>query len=360
MPLATPLGPQLFTGDRPHVVIVVFESTRGDVLGQRVNGKPVAPHLEALAKTGSVARPAYSHVGFTTESLKSLFSGQLAPRPGDPSLFADLKRSGYRIGVFSGQPEDFGGISEIVSMRANADVYVDAESLRDKRAFDFAAQGSLLVDEGHLLAAFDRTLGREDWDAAPHMAYFNFQSAHFPYDHPGVARRLTAEPLARGDISAANAARVRETYWNAVANADRRLGELIARLKAKGVWDDTLLIVSGDHGEELFEGGFLGHGHVIGDAQFATLLVANRPGMVPSGPVALSDYRAIIAGTIRGHQPTPVQVAPFLHIGPLETPTAIGLAGPSGELASLRLDTGEACFRRARQLPFLRLAGRSG
>jgi hypothetical protein len=43
--LATPLGPQVFRGDRPNVVVVVFESTRGDVLGQRVRGKAGAPNL---------------------------------------------------------------------------------------------------------------------------------------------------------------------------------------------------------------------------------------------------------------------------------------------------------------------------
>lgn len=358
VPLATPLGPQVFTGERPHVVIVVFESTRGDVLDKRVNGRPVAPNLEALAAAGSVARPAYSHVGFTTESLKSLFSGRLAPRPGDPSLFTDLEASGYRIGVFSGQPEDFGGISETVAMRKHADVHVDAETLREKRAFDFAAQGSLLVDEAHLLAAFDRTLGRADWSRQPHMAYFNFQSAHFPYDHPGVARRLTAAPLPRGRISPANAARVRETYWNAVANADRWLGELIARLKAKGVWDETILIVTGDHGEELFEGGFLGHGHVINAEQYATLLVASRPGVLPRGPIALSDYRAILAAAIRGEAAPQITAAPFLHIGPLDAPTAIGLGGPEGRLTSLRPDTGEACFReRGTCAPYATLVG---
>jgi len=344
VPLTAPLGPQVFTGKRPNVVVVVFESTRGDVLGQRVNGRPVAPNLEALAAAGSVARPAYSHVGFTTESLKSLFSGQLAPRDGDPSLLRDLKASGYRIGVFSGQPEDFGGISATVGERETADVYVDAETLRDKRAFDFAAQGSLLVDESHLLAAFDRTLGTEDWSLQPHFAYFNFQSAHFPYDHPGVEHRLTARPLPRGEIDSANAARVRETYWNAVANADRWLGALVDRLKAKGVWDDTILLVSGDHGEELFEGGFLGHGHVINPQQFQTLLVASRPHVLPSAPIGLADYRAIIAAAIRGAPPPSASVPPFLHIGPLDTPTAIGLAGPGGQLTSLRLDTGEACF----------------
>jgi membrane-anchored protein YejM (alkaline phosphatase superfamily) len=291
-----------------------------------------------------VARPAYSHVGFTTESLKSLFSGQLVPRQGDPSLLRDLKASGYRIGVFSGQPENFGGISDVVGTRAAADVYVDAETLRDKRAFDFAAQGSLLVDESHLLAAFDRTFGNDDWRAQPHFAYFNFQSPHFPYDHPGVARRVTDSPLSRGDISQANAALVRETYWNAVANADYWLGEVIARLKNKGVWDDTILIVSGDHGEELFEGGFLGHGHVIDQEQFQTLLVANRPDMLPPAPVSLSDYRAILAAAIRGERPPEIAVPPFMHIGSLDRPTAIGLAGPHGALTSLRLDTGEACM----------------
>ena len=57
----------------------------------------------------------------------------------------------------------------------------------------------------------------------------------------------------RGEIKAANAAGVQATYWNAVAHADYWLGEVVARLKARGVWDDTILIVTGDHGEDLFE-----------------------------------------------------------------------------------------------------------
>lgn len=348
VPLAVPLGPQVFTGDRPHVVIVVMESTRGDVLGKRVNGKPVAPNLEAIAAAGSAVYPAYSHVGFTTESLKSIFSGQLVPRRGEPSLFRDLKASGYRIGVFSGQPEDFGGISETVGMRDTADVYVDAERLRDKRAFNFAAQGSLLVDESHLLAAFDRTLGAEDWSARPHFAYFNFQSPHFPYHHDGVPPRLVEQPIERGAIGADRAEDVQATYWNAVANADAWLGEVVQRLKAKGVWDDTVLVVTGDHGEDLFEEGFLGHGHVINRRQFGTMLVANRPGMLPPGPIALADYRAILTAAIRGEPPAAPAAPPFLHIGPLDTPTAIGLAG-KGTLTSLRLDTGEACLVERRE-----------
>jgi hypothetical protein len=357
VPLPAPLPAQVFSGDRPHVVVVVLESTRGDVLGKRVNGRAVAPNLEALAASGSVANPVYSHVGFTTESLKSLFSGQLVPRTGDPSVFGDLKTSGYRIGVFSGQPEDFGGISETVAMRASADVHVDAETLREKRAFDFAAKGSLIVDERHLVAEFDRRFANGPW-AAPQLVYFNFQSAHFPYNHEGIPARVTDRPLARGAIAADRADEVQATYWNAVANADAWLGEVIARLKEKGVWDQTLLIVTGDHGEDLFEDGFLGHGHVINARQNGTLLVANRPGVLPEGPLGLSDVRAILAAAIRGQSPVRTVVAPFMHIGPLDTPTAIGLAGPDGQLTSLRLDTGEACLVEQRRCtPYAALAG---
>jgi hypothetical protein len=328
----------------PNLVMVVFESTRADVIGKRIDGRPVAPNLEALARAGSLTIPSYSHVGFTTESLKSVFSGALAPADGSPSLFRDLKASGYRIGVFSGQPEDFGGISQTVGMRANADVFVDGETLRDQRAFGFAAQGSLLVDESHLLSAFDRSFGqRDDWKQ-PVFLYFNFQSPHFPYDHPGMPHLIEKNPIPRSEITAANKERVRRTYWNAVAAADAHLGALIARLKALGVWDNTLLVASGDHGEELFDKGFLGHGHRIGPVQFRTFFVANRPGVAPPAPIALADYRGIVLAALAGKTAPRPAAPPFMQIGPLTAPTAIGLAAADGSMTSLRLDTGEACL----------------
>ncbi len=243
-------------------------------------------------------------------------------------------------------------------MVKSADVFVDAEKLRDKRAFEFAAKGSLLVDESYLLSAFDDAWGeRGAWDA-PAFFYFNFQSPHFPYDHDGVEHRITDSPLPRGEIDASRAEEVRRTYWNAVANADHWLGELIARLKAAGQWDNTLLIVSGDHGEDLFEAGFLGHGHIINDRQYRTFLASNQKGVIPDAPIGLADYRAIVSRWLKGELPQAPAQAPLLHIGPLGAPTAIGLVGDDGELTSLRLDTGETCLVEMGQCaPYGRLAG---
>lgn len=326
---------------RRHLVVIVLESTRADVLTKALHGRAVAPNLRALAAAGSSFAQAYSHVGYTTESLKSLFSGQLGPRPGDPSLFTDLKANGYRIGVFSGQPESFGDIAATVGMKRAADIYVDAGTLKDERAFSFAAQGSLLVDEAKLLREFDARMGdRAGW-RRPQFVYFNFQSAHFPYDHPGVTSRPGVVPIDRGAISAKTASRVAETYYNAVAYADARIGQVIARLKALSVWQDTVLMVTGDHGEALFDDATLGHGHVIDRQQTHIPFVISIPGLADDAPLGLKDMRAILLQALGGPA-APRRTRPaFLHIGPLDAPAAIGMVTPGGVFTTMRLDTEE-------------------
>lgn len=346
VPIPQPRPFTLVSAKGPNVVIVVMESTRADVLGKRIDGKAVAPNLEAIAQLGAGIAPSYSHVGFTTASLKAIFAGRLDARPGDPSLFAELKRSGYGVSVFSGQPEDFGDISATVGMRQNADRFVDAELLKDQRSSQFAAQGSLLVDESVLLGEFDKALGKPaDW-SRPQLIYFNFQSPHFPYDHAGVEHRFAHPPLARGAISAQRREEVERTYWNAVAHSDAALGGLVARLKALGQWDDTILLVTGDHGESLFEDGFLGHGHLINQRQFATFLAVNRPLPGVTAPLVISDYRGLLLDLLTGRAPRRDPVQPFMHIGELDSPSTIGLAATPFGIVSLRLDRGEVCFER--------------
>jgi len=337
-PASLPAEPPATTPARAkHLVLVVLESTRADILTKVIDGRPVASNLRALAAAGSHAPQAYSHVGFTTDSLKALFTGRLVPGPGAPSLFRDLKSAGYRIAVFSGQPEDFGGISAATGMRGAADVFVDAETLKADRAFGFAAQSSLLVDEGKLLGQFDRRLAT-GWDR-PTFAYLNFQSAHFPYHHPGMRDPIDPHPLPRADIAPANRAALERTYWNAVAYADSRLGELVARLKALGVWNDTLLVVTADHGEALFDDGFLGHGHIIDPQQTHIPLVLNRANVDLSAPVGLTDYRALILAQLGRRAGRPATGPVFHHIGDLEAPAAIGITEGEGRQTVLDLES---------------------
>jgi len=342
MPAQPPLT--LISGTRPNLILIVLESARFDAIGKRINGRPVAPNLEAIAKTGSLVSPVFSHVGFTTASLKSVFGGALQPAAGSPSLFRELKASGYDIAVFSGQPEDFGNISETVGMRENADIFIDGEKLKHLRAFGNGAQGSILVDEKHLLKAFgERYAGPSGWNR-PQFLYFNFQSPHFPYFHEGMPLRLIDSALPRSEISAKNRDRLQQTYWNAVHYSDQQLGELVSRLKRDGIWDNSVVVITGDHGEDLFEHGLLGHGHNINIRQNGTFLVTNRPGVTSDGPIGLSDYRAIILSLLQGKKPHVSSKPVLMTIGDLERPTQIGIAEDGSRITSLRLDTGEACL----------------
>ena len=341
---AAPAEPPVMLPPQPkHLILIVLESVRGDAIGKTVDGVPVTPVLNALAREGTLVREAYSHVGFTTASLKSLFSGRLDPAAGDPSLFRDLNANGYRIGVFSGQPESFGDIAEVVGMKESADAFVDAETLKDERASAFAAKGSLLIDGKKLLREIDRSFGaRQAW-AQPVFLYVNFQEAHFPYHHPEMKRLLPGEPIARSDISAENRERVARTYWNAVAYDDWLVGQLLERLKRLGVYEDSLVVVTADHGESLFDDDFLGHGHVINRQQTHIPLILSGD-LAVQGPVGLDDYRALILralGAERGPEPArPV----FQHIGPLDRPAAIGIVAPGGVWTTMNLETEELWF----------------
>ncbi|MEA3036846.1 MAG: hypothetical protein QOH04_2623 [Sphingomonadales bacterium] len=338
-------GPVRLPNAPKHLVLVVLESTRADAIGRIVEGRPATPVLNGLAAEGSAAGEAYSHVGFTTASLKSLFSGRLDPPPGTPSLFRDLKANGYRIGIFSGQPESFGDISSVVGMKESADVFVDAETLKDERAFEFAAKGSLLVDGRRLLAAFDRAMGDPTGWQRPTFLYWNFQEAHFPYSHPGMPRLLPGAPIPRGKIEAANRRWTALTYWNAVAYDDWLIGRLIARLQRLGVWKDTLLVVTADHGESLFDDDFLGHGHVINRQQTRVPLILSAKGVtLPAGPVGLYDYRSIVLRALGGNVPKGESHPVFQHIGSLDAPAAIGMVEAGGVFTVFDFETEEVRF----------------
>lgn len=327
-----------------HVVLVVIESTRSDVFGKKIGGKAVAPNLDSLAADGSLIAPNFSHVGFTTNSLKSLFSGELVPKKAAHSLFDDFKGSGYKIGVYSGQAESFGDISSTVNMHANADIFVDAESLKQKRAFSFAAKGSLLLDEKYLLEEFDKNFSdKRDWEK-PVFLYFNFQSPHFPYFHDGVELSLIDKAIPRSDINLNNKDAISETYWNAVAYSDKNLGLLISKLKATGVWGNTALFVTSDHGEELYDNGFLGHGHSINFQQNSSFLVSNIRDMLPNGQMALSDFRRVLINYMNGNERLVLDKSPFMYIGELKQPSQIGLSENKGFLTTFNFDSKQVCF----------------
>jgi len=324
-----PVPAPVIAGRRPNVILIVLESTRADAIGRRVDGRSITPVLDTMAANGSAARRAYSHVGFTTFSLQSLFTGALAPLDDRRSLVRDFLANGYEVGVFSGQAEDFGDTARLVGMRRGS-IFVDGTTLEEERAFSFAAQGSVNIDGRILLREFDRRLGRPQAWQRPRFLYFNLQSAHFPYYEPMMDQVLPGEPIARGEISAANRERVAHTYWNAIAYNDRLIGALIARLRRLGALDNTILVVTADHGESLFDDGFLGHGHMLNEQQMRIPFILSAPDVAMPDVIGLSDMRAIILAAAGANVPAAAGAPVFQYLGSLDRPGSIGMVDAAG------------------------------
>ena len=295
LPIA-PVGPVAASPDvvfaqRPPVVIVMLETFRADLLGAVEGGTRVTPVLDDLAARGASARQAYSHNGYTVQSRYHLFTGALVARDGAGTLLDDFRRNGYDTAFFSAQDESFGGAAYDVGA-AQATRFYDARQDRDRRYTTFTTAGSLGVASSVVLERIGEYLAARD-AATPLFLYVNFYDTHYPYWHEGLAPLVSDARVPQAEIVEARAGDVRRMYRNAAANVDRAVGALLQRVRAH-VGREPVVIVLADHGESLFDDGFLGHGYVLDEAQTRIPVIAAGLPMRFCEPVGQSDIRGAL------------------------------------------------------------------
>lgn len=256
-----------------HIVLIVLESARADLLEKKIDGRFVAPFLRRIAENSTVVKNAYSHTGYTTTSLKALFNRNLIGK-NDHNLLSFLQKSGYQLSIISGQDESFGNVATRVGMKAEGVNYFDARTAIEDRTYVSKDSGSLRLAEERVVEQFHLHMSQLDF-SDPQFIYLNFQAAHFPYAHPKMTKRIIQDLIPRSDINLENETWVTETYWNAIANADWAVGEVLNDLEKRNLLRNTTIVILGDHGESLFENGFLGHGHAVDDAQTQIPLIVN-------------------------------------------------------------------------------------
>jgi hypothetical protein len=334
---------------RRHAILVVVESLRADVLDAVADGVEITPTMNALAANGSTATDFFSHTGFTESSVKAMFTGDLV-RPSEAmSVLRSLSLNGFEISVLSGQDESFGDIARDTGMRRFAGHYFDAASSPADRMFASTLPAGLVLSGARLVTEAGSQWRLLDWSRRQFI-YVNLQDAHFPYYGSGVRKTLETRPIPRDRISARSVEWLKRTYLNAVASADSSLAELLNLCDELGVLDDTAIIVVGDHGESLFDDGFLGHGFSVGDLQMATPLIVNVPGIrfsKPSGQVIVPTLIRRILGledASPDHDPDDPRLdANVLQvIGVMDRPQRIALMSGQGHQAIYDFRTGSA------------------
>ena len=330
-----------------HILLIMLESGRGDLVGKTWEHSIVTPNITALAERGSSAEYAYSHHGYTTSSLKSLFNRTLSSRHDRVPFIDFLQRSGYSLSFISGQDESFGNVANSTGMDRPGNYFFDARSAIEDRVLPSKAPGSLRLSEERIVRQFHARTADVDWDS-PQFFYVNLQAAHFPYNHPTMPSVTNDQPIQRSDISKDTQTQLEATYWNAIAVADQAVGDMLKRLMSLGELNNTVVIIMSDHGESLFDDNFLGHGHALNETQTRIPLILNLPDINLHSAIGLVDMAELIVRLATGRYEDgefrDVNQPLLQYVGSLETPQLVGTVSTGRIRTILDLRTREVFF----------------
>jgi arylsulfatase A-like enzyme len=253
-----------------NVVLISLESTAAQYLKLFGGEYDLTPNLSALTHNALVFENAYS---VYPESIKGLFSILCSADPGFhsdaetygqiacPSLPATLQAAGYRTALFHSGRFAYLGMEAVVRNRGY-------QTLEDAGDIGGNHESSFGVDEPAAVARIFSWL-----DSLPHGQRFFLTYlpivGHHPYETPERGPFPDRNEIGR--------------YRNALLYGDASLGTLIAGIKARGLENDTLWVILGDHGEAFgqHEGDF-GHTFFLYEENVHVPLVIAAPGLTHS------------------------------------------------------------------------------
>jgi arylsulfatase len=287
--------------DGPPVVLITIDTLRADA-------GVTMPSFQRLARRGASWDRAISASCWTLPSLAAVQTG-LTPAgsgadmgadgrvqglsPGIPTLAEQLRGRGYATAASVANP----WASTALGLRRGFTTWISANETLPPI---FLLQGMVGTPPIDGDAVVDRAL---QWLAvAPDRGFFlwvHLLDPHMPYGHaaPPLAG-LTDAALRSTSPSPARKDAVRAAYAVEVSHADEAVGRLLDALEARGILDDGVVILTADHGEELWDHGSNGHGFTHHAEVTEIPLVVVAPGLSPgprSGTASLVD----LAPTIR-------------------------------------------------------------
>jgi len=316
----------------PNVLVIVVDALRADVLG--CYGHPVVktPAIDRLAAEGVRFARARVQAPFTWPSFGSMLTGKYPRRhglvrmeagyalPDNVTLPSYLHQAALRAGGTLEDGDVLGGafltgtLSHGSGLAQGFDVIYEAlvgHELVDVHSRWSAFRSGLLpwLYKSKLGQRFDsarvaRTAAEwlRRFGQRRFLALVHFYSTHTPYDPPRRYRELYCDPDYRGPIRTFDAEHriaieegryvptpedvraIRDLYWAGTTQADDMIGEVVEELRAQGVLDDTIVVVTADHGESLGEHGLWEHDHMYQD-NLAVPLVMRWPKGLPQGLV---------------------------------------------------------------------------
>lgn len=266
----------------PNVLLITVDTLRADHLGCYGYERARTPHTDRFADEGVRVERAIAPTPLTLPSHTSILTGLEPPAhsvrgngvfrvPDSVQTLAEvLKAEGYQTQAFVS--------SDVLHHRFNLDQgfdgYEDDLSGEEKDALTQMQERSGEQTMDRVLRWLDKRT--EPASASPFFLWVHLFDPHAPYEPPEADAKLAATP-----------------YDAEIASADRQVGRLVKALEPNGVLDDTILVFTSDHGENLGEHQEATHAMFIYEATQRVPLIFRYPRKLPAGRVFDGPARSV-------------------------------------------------------------------
>jgi choline-sulfatase len=296
--------------ERPHILLIVVDTLRRDRLGCYGHTRNTSPNIDALARTAIRFDNAFSQAPWTTPSVAALLSSRY---PSDlliqeqPHALRDevillsevLKDHGYATGAvvshsYVGKDWNFDqgydyfddsnvkGHAETVSQGVSDSAIAFMEkSLSKKPTFLFA----------HYFDPHYNYLDHPEYDYTTELDYTGWVES-------GMAFKVLKARI--GELEDPDREYLLALYDEEIAFTDHHIGRVLDKLRDMQAFEDTLIVVASDHGEEFLDHQSLGHAYTLFEEQIHVPLIVKFPkasrGGVSQELVQLIDVYPSILG----------------------------------------------------------------
>lgn len=283
-----------------NVVVVTIDTLRADRVGSYGYKAAETPNLDRLAAEGARFERAYTPVPITLPSHSVIFTGTYPMyngmhdfsgnilNPQQPTLASILRKHGYVTGAVVGSAV----LDSRFGLNQGFDFYYDHfdfNRLQEKNLDQMERPGNVVMDEA-MKWLKQRTQKK-------FFLWVHLYDPHHPYTPPApYDERHKAQP-----------------YDGEIAFADAQVGRLLSFLKTHGLYQRTLIVVTGDHGESLGEHGEKTHGFFIYNSTLHVPLILKFPVGENLRPATISedastvDLLPTVLATLRIQPPATVQ-----------------------------------------------------